>query len=112
MLSNLMFAWMATRGHDALALYAVIGAENLTGGMGSAAFVAYLSKLCSKEFTGTQYALLSSPAAFGRTLFAASGGFLAERFGWFDFFAFSTAAALPGLVLLIWMMRRFPAENR
>jgi PAT family beta-lactamase induction signal transducer AmpG len=112
MLSNLMFAWMATRGHDAPALYAVIGIENLTGGMGSAAFVAYLSKLCAKEFTGTQYALLSSPAAFGRTFFAAFGGFLAERAGWFDFFLFSTAAAAPGLLLLIWMIRRFPAENR
>ncbi len=110
--SNLMFAWMATRGHDIPALYATIGIENLAGGMGSAAFVAYLSRLCNLSFTGTQYALLSSPAALGRTLFASSSGWLVVQLGWVNFFALSTVAALPGLLLLFWMLKRFPATTR
>lgn len=110
--SNLMFAWMATRGHDIPALYATIGIENLAGGMGSAAFVAYLSRLCNLSFTGTQYALLSSPAALGRTLFASSSGWLVMQLGWVDYFLFTTAAALPGLLLLFWMLKRFPATTR
>ncbi|TAN46269.1 MAG: MFS transporter [Rhodospirillales bacterium] len=112
MLSNLMYAWMATRGHDIPALYATIGIENLAGGLGSAAFVAYLSRLCNLSFTGTQYALLSSPAALGRTLFASSSGWLVAQMGWVDYFLLTTAAALPGLVLLFWMLKRFPATTR
>lgn len=110
--SNLMFAWMATRGHDIPALYATIGIENLAGGMGSAAFVAYLSRLCNLSFTGTQYALLSSPAALGRTLFASSSGWLVTQLGWVDYFLFTTVAALPGLLLLFWMLKRFPATTK
>ncbi len=110
--SNLMFAWMATRGHDIPALYATIGIENLAGGMGSAAFVAYLSRLCNLSFTGTQYALLSSPAALGRTLFASSGGWLVLQLGWVDYFLLTTLAAVPGLLLLIWMLKKFPATTR
>lgn len=110
--SNLMFAWMATRGHDVPALYATIGIENLTGGMGSAAFVAYLSRLCNLSFTGTQYALLSSPAALGRTLFASSSGWLVLQLGWVGYFLFTTLAAVPGLLLLVWMLRKFPATTK
>ncbi len=65
--------------------------------MGSAAFVAYLSGLCNLEFTATQYALLSSLAAVGRTTLSASGGALADALGWIPFFVLSTAACLPGL---------------
>jgi PAT family beta-lactamase induction signal transducer AmpG len=108
MISNLMFAWQATVGHDLLALTLTIGVENLAGGMGSAVFVAYLSRLCNVAYTGTQYALLSALATMGRTGLAASGGFLVEALGWFEFFLVSTAAALPGIILLIWMLRRFP----
>ena len=60
MLSNLMYALQVWAGHNRLALALTIGVENLTGGMGSAAFVAYLSGLCTIAFTATQYALLSS----------------------------------------------------
>jgi PAT family beta-lactamase induction signal transducer AmpG len=83
-----------------------IGGENLTGGMASAAFVAYLSGLCSRDFTATQYALLSSLATVGLNVLAASGGYLAERLGWAPFFVLSTLACLPSLLLLAWIMRR------
>lgn len=106
MASNLMFAWQATMGHDVAALTLTIAVENFTGGLGSAAFVAYMSGLCSLSYTGTQYALLSSLAAVGRTLIASTTGVLAERLGWVDFFLVSTLVALPGLMLLAWMMRQ------
>ena len=105
MLSNLMYALQVWAGHSLAMLALTIGVENLTGGMGSAAFVAYLSGLCSIAFTATQYALLSSLAAVGRTTLSASGGALADTLGWTPFFVLSTAACLPGLVLLWRLMR-------
>jgi MFS transporter, PAT family, beta-lactamase induction signal transducer AmpG len=88
-----------------------IGVENLTGGMGSAAFVAYLSGLCNITFTATQYALLTSLAAVGRTTLSASGGALADTLGWAPFFVLATAACLPGLILLTWIMRLRSADQ-
>ena len=73
--------------------------------MGSAAFVAYLSGLCNLAFTATQYALLTSLAAVGRTTLSASGGALADLVGWSPFFVIATLACLPGLVLLVLIMR-------
>jgi MFS transporter, PAT family, beta-lactamase induction signal transducer AmpG len=105
MLSNLMYVLQAWVGHDLPTLALTIGVENLTGGMGSAAFVAYLSGLCNISFTATQYALLTSLAAIGRTTLSASGGALADALGWSPFFVLATAACLPGLALLAWIMR-------
>jgi PAT family beta-lactamase induction signal transducer AmpG len=105
MLSNLMFAVQATLGADLGFLALTIGIENLSGGMGTVAFVAYLSRLCSFEFTATQYALFSSLAAVGRTVLSAGGGWLAGQLDWFWFFVASTAGALPGLLVLLWMIR-------
>jgi PAT family beta-lactamase induction signal transducer AmpG len=92
-------------GHSPPALALTVGAENLTAAMGSAAFVAYLSGLCSLAFTATQYALLSSLAVVGRTILSASGGALADALGWTPFFLLSTVLCLPGLLLLLALMR-------
>jgi PAT family beta-lactamase induction signal transducer AmpG len=111
MLSNLMYVLQAWVGHDVPTLALTIGVENLTGGMGSAAFVAYLSGLCNIAFTATQYALLTSLAAVGRTILSASGGALADALGWGPFFVLATIACLPGLLLLAWIMRSEPAAG-
>lgn len=108
MLSNLMYAAQALAGHDVQFLYFTIGIENLSGGMGSSAFVAYLSVLCNIAYTGTQFALFTSFMAFGRTLLSASSGWVVEMMGWFDFFLVSTVVALPGLLLLVWMIKYLP----
>jgi len=105
-LSNLMFAVQAIVGYDVPMLMVTIATENITGGMGSAAFVAYLSSLCSVSYTATQYALLSSLAATARTTLSSSGGWLAETLGWVPFFGFTVLAAIPGLLLLVWLSRR------
>jgi MFS transporter, PAT family, beta-lactamase induction signal transducer AmpG len=107
-LSNLLYAVQFWAGHDTGMLALTIAAENVTGGMASAAFVAYLSLLCSREFTATQYALLSSMATVGLNVLAASGGALAEALGWIPFFVLSTLFCLPSLLLLLWIMRRTP----
>lgn len=70
-------------------------------------FVAFLSSLCStREFTATQFALLSALAAIGRTVLSASAGFVAAALGWVPFFLLTTVAALPGLILLFWLGRK------
>lgn len=108
MLSNLMFAAQAALGSDVAFLFLTIGIENLSGGMGSAAFVAYMSILCNTAYTGTQYALFTSFMAFGRTWLSACSGWLADRTDWITFFNISTLGALPGLILLLMMIKRLP----
>jgi len=109
--SNLVFAAQAMVGHDVPFLMVTISIENLSGGMGTAAFVAYLSSLCNLAYTATQYALVSSFMAFARTVFASGGGWLAEQVDWVTYFLISTATAVPGLALLLWMMHAFPRRT-
>jgi PAT family beta-lactamase induction signal transducer AmpG len=106
MLSNLMFAIQAMVGYSVPMLVVTIAVENFTGGMGTAAFVAYLSMLCNVAHTATQYALLSSFMAFARTTLSAPAGYLAEAIDWVAFFAATTVAAVPGLLLLWWLISR------
>lgn len=110
--SNLMFVFQAVVGPSLPALAATIAVENLSGGLAAGAFAAYLSSLCNVAFTATQYALLSSLAVFAGRLFASTGGAVADRVSWAEYFALTTIAALPGLFLLVWMTRRFPPARR
>jgi len=108
--ANLTYLLQYEVGHDLMVLTLTIFIENFVGGMESAAFVAYLSQLCNRSFTATQYALLSSLASVGRTMLSASAGDLVERLGWELFFVTAALAALPGLLLLGWLIRRGPQE--
>jgi PAT family beta-lactamase induction signal transducer AmpG len=112
MLSNLMFAAQAAVGAEVGFLVLTIGIENLSGGMGSAAFVAYLSLLCNTAYTGTQYALFSSFMAVGRTWLSASSGYVADQTDWVTFFILSTVIALPGVVMAVWMTKRLPMADQ
>jgi MFS transporter, PAT family, beta-lactamase induction signal transducer AmpG len=126
MLSNLGFWWLAVSGKGLMSgvvipafdwgfvklahaapvdggLLMVIAAENLSGGMGTAAFVAFLMSLCNQRFTATQFALLSAFASVGRVWVGPLAGVLAESIGWPTFFIVSTVVALPALVMLWWM---------
>lgn len=109
--SNLLFALLALRGADIWFLAVTVGVENLAGGMGTAALVAYLSALCNVAYTATQYALLSSLTAVARTFLSSFAGFLAQSLGWPVFFVVTAVAALPGLILLAWLTRQ-GAETR
>jgi PAT family beta-lactamase induction signal transducer AmpG len=126
MLSNLGFWWLAVEGKGLMSgltlpafdwgfvklaqptpvdggLLLVIAAENLSGGMGTAAFLAFLMSLCNQRFTATQFALLSAFASVGRVWVGPLAGVLAESIGWPTFFIISTVLAAPALVMLWWM---------
>ena len=103
MLSNLLFAVLAATGHSNLMLAIAVGTENLTSGIGLTVFVTYLSGLPSLAYTATQFALLSSFAAVGRTWLSTPSGYIAEGFGWVGFWLFTVVAAIPGM-LLLWIM--------
>jgi PAT family beta-lactamase induction signal transducer AmpG len=97
-LSMTVLAWI---GKSYSVMILAVGLENITGGMGTAAFVALLMALCNQRYSATQYALLSSLASLGRIFIAPSSGFLAAAVGWPLFFIIATLTALPGLIMLI-----------
>src|SRR5580698_409704 len=103
----LPFSWQAIVGHDLAWLTFAITAEQFTAGLGTVAFVAYLSALCGNPLhTATQYALLTALMALGRTVFAAGSGYMAEATGWFGYFLLCTLFAIPSFVLLAYLQRR------
>jgi MFS transporter, PAT family, beta-lactamase induction signal transducer AmpG len=94
--------------HDIASLAIAITADNIAGGAAGAALVAYLSSLCNVAYTATQYALLTSFMALGRTWLSAGSGWLADHMDWASFWALTMLLAVPGLLLLWLMMRRYP----
>ena len=99
-LSTAGFCLIAIIGHHVPLLSAVIAFENLSAGMGTSAYAAYMASLTNKKFTATQYALLSSLMGIPRVFAAAPTGYFATIFGWKSFFILCTVSALPGLLLL------------
>ena len=106
--TNLLFALLAWTGKDYGLLAAAVFLDNLTAGLATSAFVAYLSSLCNREFTATQYALLASIGNFARIQLGAVSGWTVDRMDgdWAAFFVLTTVAVLPGLALLAVIARR------
>ena len=100
------FSVLAQVGASVPGLAAVITFENLSGGMGTAAYVAYMASLTNRKFTATQYALLSSLMGVPRVIAAAPTGYLADAMGWSWFFVACTLIAAPGLLLIRWLHTR------
>jgi len=100
-ISTAGFALLAHIGHNLPALAAVIAFENLSGGMGTAAYVAFMASITDKRFTATQYALLSSLMGIPRVIASAPTGFIAKNMGWTGFFIACTLIAIPGMLLLL-----------
>jgi MFS transporter, PAT family, beta-lactamase induction signal transducer AmpG len=96
--SNLLFAWLGSRGHDLNALIFVISADNLSSGIASAAFIAYLSSLTNVNYSATQYALFSSIMLLLPKFLAGYSGKFVDAFGYSHFF---TATALLGVPVLL-----------
>ena len=112
MLSNLGFCWLAYQPVSVPALTTVIIIENFTGAIGTVIFVSYLSALCRNPLhTATQYALLTALASAGRTVLSSGTGYLVKWLGWPGFFLVTALAAVPGLVLLGFLVRRRHFEN-
>ena len=105
MISNLTFVILSIQGHSNTWLTIAVATEQITSGIGLTVFVTYLSGLSNIAYTATQFALLSSFAAVGRTWLSAPAGFAAEKLGWPGFWTMTMIVALPGL-LLLWLLWR------
>lgn len=98
--SNLLFAWLSTRGHDLTGLTLVVSADNLAGGIASAAFIAYLSSLTNVQYSATQYALFSSMMMLAPKWLAGFSGQFVDAYGYVHFFVGTACLGLPVLVLV------------
>lgn len=99
-LSNFGFMALVYHGAQVPLLIGVITVDNLCGGLGNVAFIAFMMALCNVQFTATQYALLTSVMSIARTTVGAPAGFVVSSFGWPLFFVISVIMAIPGLALL------------
>lgn len=99
--SNIMFMILAIEGKNFSLFVSTVVIENLTGGMGTTAFLALLMGLCNRSFAATQYALLSSLASLGRVIISPTAGFIVESIGWAAFYFLTFLVAIPGLFLII-----------
>ncbi|WP_096666328.1 AmpG family muropeptide MFS transporter [Polaromonas sp. AET17H-212] len=103
--SNLLFAWLGSRGHDVNALIFVISADNLSSGIASAAFIAYLSSLTNINYSATQYALFSSMMLLLPKFLAGYSGTYVDAFGYSSFFTGTALLGAP-VLLLVWLASR------
>ena len=103
--TNVLFAWLATRGHDLTALVWVISADNLASGVASAAFIAYLSGLTQVRYSATQYALFSSMMLLAPKWLAGFSGVYVDAHGYESFFNSTALLGVP-VVLLVWLAAR------
>ena len=103
--SNLLFAWLSTRGHDLNGLVWVISADNLSSGIASAAFIAYLSSLTNVQYSATQYALFSSMMLLLPKWFAGFSGVYVDTFGYEHFFIATSLIGIPVLILITLAIR-------
>ena len=108
--TNLLFAWLAGRGHDVTGLIFVVSADNLSSGIASAAFIAYLSSLTNINYSATQYALFSSMMLLLPKFLAGYSGKYVDAFGYIHFFTATAVLGLP-VLLLVWLASRPKLEN-
>ncbi len=102
----------ATAAIDWTTVWWVISFESFASGLGLAAFVAFLMSLCDQRFTAAQYAFLTSLVAFSPRLLVIPAGYVADAFGWANFCLATAFAAIPGLLLLALLLRRYPETWR
>jgi PAT family beta-lactamase induction signal transducer AmpG len=100
-LTNLLYAWLAIAGKKIWLLALATCLDTMVGGMGQAAFVAFLVSLCSANFSATQYAILSAIAVLPRNVTGAIAGYLVPVVGWANFFTITCLSAVPGLMVLV-----------
>ena len=99
--TNLLFMLLAQIGYNLPILYVVISADNLSAGLASAAFVAFLSSLTNIKFTAMQYALFSSLMVFFPKMLGGYSGMMVEGIGYSSFFLITAVIGLPVLVLIV-----------
>jgi len=110
-LSTACFAWLALVGHSIPLLSGVIAFENISSGMGTAAYAAFMASMTDRRFTATQYALLSSLMGVPRVIASAPTGFIAGHAGWVGFFIACTLIAIPGIIFPFYIARSTSEKN-
>jgi len=111
-LGALGFLAIALGWHGFEALIVAVGAENLTSGLGTGAFVALLMALCDRRFSATQYAVFSALDSAGRVFIGPLAGLVAADYGWQTYFVVSLACAVPGLIVLTMLRPQFDQFDR
>lgn len=104
--TNLLFAMMAASDPGLGLLSVVISADNLSGGIANAVFIAYLSSLVNQRYTATQYALFSSLMTLPGKFLGGFSGFIVDGFGYVNFFLYASAVGLPAIILILYLMNR------
>ncbi len=111
-LTNALFIWLAVSGPDLLLLTLVISADNLSGGIASSVFIAYLSSLTNTAYTATQYALFSSLMTLPGKIIGGYGGWIVDAYGYVNFFLYAGLLGIPAVALAIYLLRREIIKNR
>ncbi|MBP7190397.1 MAG: MFS transporter [Rickettsiaceae bacterium] len=104
--SNLMYLWLHHQDVSNSALLTAVSIDNFTGGMGSTALVSYLSALCNKTYSASQYALLSSLSTLANNALSAESGKIIDLFGWDPFFIMTVVLEFPALILLLYIGKK------
>jgi len=99
-IATLGFVVLAISTKSLMLLASVITLENLAAGMGYTAYLAFIANMTNKQFTATQFALMTAIMSLPRTLFSGSSGFLVEILGWEYYFIFCSLIAFPALIIL------------
>ena len=99
-IATLGFSVLALFGDNLYLLMTVISMENLAAGMGYTAYLAFIANMTNKQFTATQFALMTALMSLPRTLFSGFSGYLVEFFGWELYFVFCSLIAIPALIIL------------
>jgi len=110
-LTNILFIVLAKAGQDIGLLYLVIAADNLSAGLASAAFVAFLSSLTNISFTAMQYAIFSSIMTLFPKVLGGYSGSIVEGIGYESFFLITALMGLPVLFLIFWVNRLLIARQ-
>lgn len=103
--TNLLYLWLAIAGKLMWLMVLATGLDNLIGGMGQAAYVAFLVSMCSASYSATQFALLSAMSAVPRVVMGAIAGQVVDRVGWSNFFIVTFLTAAPGMLVLLSLRR-------
>lgn len=109
--TNLLFAWLAEIGHNVPMLTFVIMADNLSAGLATSAFVAYLSSLTNVSYSATQYALFSSIMLLLPKFIGGFSGVMVDGMGYVNFFLITTSLGIPVLILILLAMRYLPPSE-
>ncbi len=99
--AGLAFIVITSVGYNLPLLTLVIFVENFMMGLGVAALQGFMMSVCNRQFTGTQFALLSSITAVSRVVLVSQAGVIVEKLGWIQYFVFSALLAIPALLLLL-----------